>query len=322
MINKSNVEKFLNGVKNVHLVSHNDLDGYASQAILARVFKDYNLTFYNTHYGRLPQIANNLKREITDNESVVVISDICFSEENLRDLGEKVFVLDHHISSIYAQDIATYCIMDTKKSATMICYDFAKDIMGVDINEDLAVFTNDYDLWFHKHPESKVLNRWMGMYKSVKATDRFGELLRLYTAQKHDTDILTFLKSNSTHDMIDENVFNYFEYQENEYVKKIVKGCKTGILHLKDEQVFLNVCFANSYASEIADKILVENPDNIVMVINMENQSGSLRASDDKFQCNKIAEKFEGGGHACASGFRISDIAEFFGDYLQIFYNK
>jgi nanoRNase/pAp phosphatase (c-di-AMP/oligoRNAs hydrolase) len=97
----------------------------------------------------------------------------------------------------------------------------------------------------------------------------------------------------------------------NEYIQEITDTIE--VMQDREGNHFL-VCFAEQYASQIADCLLggsVGDVVNYIAVVNMKRRTVQLR-SRSGFDVSTVAEKMGGGGHAAAAGFEIKQCYEVF----------
>ena len=91
------------------------------------------------------------------------------------------------------------------------------------------------------------------------------------------------------------------EERKNAYIKKAVRNMVT----IQDKHgLTASVVFAESYTSELGNRIIAEGSADYVMLINPQQKKVSLRSSPD-VDIRKIAEANGGGGHKNAAGFSI-----------------
>ena len=143
-----NGEKFAN-------LTHADLDGISSYIVLSDCFKEQVSTFKVTGYQK---IQLNLEK-LAFNYSNIVITDLSLSDEDIKyveDSFKNAVIIDHH------KDIETSCekLINLDYCGAVLTAGFCKRFgykPSADIRR-LLKYTQDYDCWIHKYPESRILN--------------------------------------------------------------------------------------------------------------------------------------------------------------------
>lgn len=155
------------------LFTHNDLDALGCMLCIDTHTK-MNKTFY-TDYRNFDQCIKDIKEyQYQNNEQVLVIADVCFSEKQnemltLTSLFKRVMLIDHHS---YKKETITLFMsipnlifkLDQTRSATLQCYDIfnCKDINNVYLKA-LTHLIDVYDMWRDEHKDfnsSQNLNKY------------------------------------------------------------------------------------------------------------------------------------------------------------------
>lgn len=210
---------------------------------------------------------------------------------------EKTKVLDHHKTSekfrVQYSSIFEHCF---DKCGTMMMWDFLLKEIGVlwqnenNVYYELVLSINRHDLWLYdmneKDHELALLMRIEGQKQFVD--NRFisptfsNEELSLISFEKKRIQIMT--------DRVLNNVKIVVPVEGHPGA-----GLKFGCIFVTEDVSF------------ILNEVLVRNPSvDIALGISHEDGSVSLRSRKGGPDCSVIASAYGGGGHACASGYKIS----------------
>jgi oligoribonuclease NrnB/cAMP/cGMP phosphodiesterase (DHH superfamily) len=283
-------------------ISHDDLDGIGSN-ILMKAYAELEqrkMHQYMISYSEMKDL--NFDEMITDNIKYVFITDLSFSETQLKPIIERYssitfIVFDHHESSkwIAALDAANCdSIIDMTQCGTKLVYnwlleniDSSQGEYHIDEYSQFVDYVNDYDMWIHQYPEATQLN----ILKSIFSNKEFIDAFSLPCISSKDSFF-----DNFEMDFIEAGT-----RIQNMHVNNAVKGSRI----IKSDKFTAVITFANAYTSEIGSKILDINPSaHIVLIVDIPKGSVSLRARDE-FDCAAAAKRYGGGGHKNAAGFSL-----------------
>jgi len=289
----------------VHVKTHNDLDAVGSVIVLRCAGKIAGITVssvsYHTYTGIDDAIKNHLKSKHVGKDDLLLITDICPSNDILDLLdaahqkGVNIRLLDHHKTKVAANKY-DWATVDIDKCATELVFDAyyrkmhpPSDFFGIHEFVDAVCA---WDLW---KLESKHRNR------SVKLNTLLGFLGK--------NDFINEFMENIDADKLSpfREVLKHLEKRKNRYVNQVIKKQLEAARCYKDGyNNRFKVIFATDYISEIGNAIL-DHQDAIdleyVCVINPTWNTCSLRARKGGVDVGSIAKFFGGGGHPGAAGF-------------------
>lgn len=128
-------------MKEVHHLSHIDLDGYGAQFVASHFFT--NITFYNANYGkevsvRLKHIINTIK-DSSNNDFLILVTDLNLTMSEAKFLqgevdllnaqGKKtsLILLDHHITGKDCAENYAWYHLDSTICASKITLNYLKE---------------------------------------------------------------------------------------------------------------------------------------------------------------------------------------------------
>ena len=319
--------------KRIKLYTHTDLDGYGC-SILLKIFLSANYDIEVTYLDYSDIKNTDFKKDIEKYE-YIFITDLNCSDYLLENLektehNKKIFFIDHHLINSDTRDslrnnfnVKVYC--DTPESATYYLYIY---LMKLNSENKLKIenYTNNkkniisefihgvsaYDTWFWKQSECPLGTR--------NTAENLNILFNFLTPSEFEEEIISNLKASvlftsknlATLDTIKKIKENY-----------IIKKLKEVSLHSEGSIRCFAYVEAEQYGNELADILLypekyetlikevgfyekynslISFPDIPLVIIKNSNYL-SFRSKSD--WALKTAKKFEGGGHAQASGAPI-----------------
>lgn len=185
-------------------ISHNDLDGFACQAITKLAIQD--IKFYNCNYGKeleltVEKVLKEIKKDdnllITDLNLTEALADKLATEK--ENIGFNLELIDHHISGKAAADKHyNWYNLNTQFSATMLTFNRFKYLInakntGLDKEvEMLANAVNAYDMW---QEDSEFINAGKALNSIINEKHKFPEILN-DLCRDYLTDMLLDLSSS------------------------------------------------------------------------------------------------------------------------------
>ena len=271
----------LNNMKRLH-ISHNDLDGVGCGILIKKFLPGKTDTVYLSYDEIDPLLNSDL-----DRYDEVIITDVSPSYKSVaKVISEKeLLIIDHHLSSESLKDFPNV-YHDINFCATMLTYKYLED-NGYPVEEykELAEAINDIDLWHMKRKDSLE----MGVLFNVLGISRFES---------------RFLKSPyNGFNELETTVIELETERKETYMFKAMKRLNS---YVDKSGKSVAVVFAEAYASELGNKIIVDNAIDYVVIINAQAKRVSLRSAPH-IDVRLLAEKFGGGGHKNASGFQLKD---------------
>ncbi len=148
-------------------LSHNDLDGYASQ--FAMTFSGEDITFFNSSYEEVGLNINLIIKKILSQKEkkiLFLITDVSLNEEQVLKLnnfkrGNKninldIQLLDHHKSNQNLSEKNNWYFLDMEKCATLLTCEYVINNFKISKKaEDYLMFLGDFvdshDRWLENH---------------------------------------------------------------------------------------------------------------------------------------------------------------------------
>lgn len=264
------------------LITHDDLDG-AGCAVLGMVAYD-QIQVYICNY----ETVNNVVLDVLSGPDEILITDISVNPEVAEKIDRrgKVTLLDHHKTAAWLNRYP-WAKVDSSCCGTMHLYNhLSKNNIRINKYREFVEMVNDYDLWLHKDPRSRQLNRLHSIIGHQRFIKRFSSDSRVKF--KPEEKLLLELE--------EEKIREYC-FCTNGYENEDQDGNKYLIV------------FAELYTSELGEYLLEKHPQYAyVMIINAHQNpiKVSLRSRGD-VDVAEIARRYGGGGHKAAAGFTIKD---------------
>ena len=309
-----NVKEFVNGKypAKVLNISHTDLDGVTSAISIANTFTEVE-TIYTTYGWNMDKLFAKWDAAPTvfQKYDLVIFTDVSMDMDKMKKLlnlfqvgqyqGEFAF-LDHHEGSKELHNPANNWLVIENVSGSLLTQRWCQTTFKVDLSflDQLVKYTNDYDLWIHKHKESKQLQYLLDAeFKKDKdnALYNFGEKymngIDFTNLTTEEQDIIKW-KENYLDDSWDKLEVDQFP------------GTRVALIMVDGGLV-----------NEMCERLLNDKSFGIDFVINfpLNRTGGSIRANAiGNMNVNdflKIVGKhlgIAGGGHKLAAGFAFNDM--------------
>ncbi|NLY03382.1 MAG: 3'-to-5' oligoribonuclease B [Campylobacter sp.] len=312
----------------VYHLSHTDLDGYSSQLVTKKYFK--NIEFFNSNYGReidvkFNQILFLIESRLYENKSeksLVLITDLNLTpyqcetfETKLNGLNSKILLLDHHQSGLECANKFPWYFLDSSRCATLITYEFFSDIYYKD--EELKEFVqivNSVDIWLNQESCFEFGKVCLGLVSGAKEinsimfTDESREYI-FYLLEK----TYKYMGKQSAHIKLDEDIHgikkSFFVESKDDtlsnliskyVVKKLSLNRSKFEINYEDKKGILTYNIGNT--SVIGNDFLIANPDIDFFLDVTGRKTMSFRANGN-VDVSKISKHLVGGGgHVNASG--------------------
>jgi len=289
-------------MKDIVILTHGDIDGIASAAILLRYLrikmnvKDENIELIFTGPSALPE---KLKELINSNVKTIYITDISINiknSENIKGIikklnseGKRIIWINHHQWSIedineIMKSVESIVVEKTLSTARIVYEKFMKED---DISRKIAEYADDIDALTDKFDESFIL-------RALSFKNGWKEKLIM----KFSNGI--FWDEEISREA--EKVKRIAERDINEAYKKTKiyetkSGLKFGLIDLRGAET------PKSWlAKRISEKFNLD-----FTIVWRKDYAISIYIGNKSKNINllKIAEEFGGGGHPFACGFRI-----------------
>ena len=260
-----------------------DLDGKFSAAVMIKAYPQIELKGFD--YG-------DDDVDLVKGYDLVIVSDISFSYDDFKyliDNNKEVVWLDHHarvIKEIESTDLNMKGIRDTTQrySACVLTW---KYLFPDEIVPEVLNLVEDYDLWQFKYSDTKFI------YNSLS--------LKQYNNPENLVQFLDIFVYNH----------NYQQLYDvgcgiEEYIRTLTERALKNVEIARFDGHTVGLVNARNNRSLIGNLVLQENPEvqmAVVYCINsIDSCAVSLRSRGD-VDTSLTAKKFDGGGHAPASGF-------------------
>lgn len=273
------------GISPVNLcLYHNDADGRASAAIVRRAFgKDVGL--YEINYGELTPW------KLIDSASKVIIVDFTLPYQDMSDIAsnKELIWIDHHISAMNALEAISDSwkgIRDSSEAACVLTWRFFFPTKPVPKGITLI---GDRDIWRMAEADSKAFYHGLRQFSTHPENDTLWQPIL-----DDNQDFIEGLVKKG--EVLLQSYLKYLHGYIKRYAFAVTfEGYKTLCVNRPGEGELIEMICSMGY--EIAYCYVDTSVNNHLMTIVM---IGS-RVLD----VSKVAEKFGGGGHKGAAGFRF-----------------
>lgn len=292
----------------IHILTHNDLDGYAAGFVVLEHFGKKNCDVVHLNYDKEPAIENFKAGD------KVFITDYSLTNEQYRQIQELVgkdnlVWCDHHITAIkrYEEDENLFIdgIRSTKYCGAVLTWCYFNDIDTDEIDNCLSYdevmlrlpaylrYVDAWDTWKLNSPyreDAEYLNISVGSRLSMELIAEMKDCLRDYI----DTG-KTYVEFRNQWSK---------QFREKYMFKKKMSGRNFGT-DREIEIAVLNIGCANStYFGEEIDNVDVC----ATMCFNGKDWTVSLYSNKPDIDCSLCAKMFDGGGHKGAAGCSFNQL--------------
>lgn len=292
----------------VHILTHNDLDGYAAGFVVLEHFGKENCDIVHLNYDKEPAIENFKQGD------KVFITDYSLTNDQYRQIKELVgednlVWCDHHITAIkrYEEDENLFIdgIRSTKYCGAVLTWCYFNDIDTDEIDNCLSYdelmlrlpaylrYVDAWDTWKLDSPyreDAEYLNISVGSRLSMELIAEMKDCLKDYI----DTG-KTYVEFRNQWSK---------QFREKYMFKKKMPGTNFGV-NREIEMAVLNIGCANStYFAEEIDNVDVC----VTMCFNGKDWTVSLYSNKLDIDCSICAKMFGGGGHKGAAGCSFNQL--------------
>lgn len=289
-------------MKNIHVLTHHDLDGVVSLMIVKWAFPKANVTYTAFGSSNSEKIKRNFmdwEQEHYNKYDKIFILDLDVSDLYRILDKEKVFVIDHHKSHVEnLKNIkiknANIAVTEYSSNAKLMTKLFKKiyNLKLAKAQSKLIVFTDDYDSGENLISTSRDINTL------------FWNLEKKFETFQND-----FYKGFSGFNQRQRNIIDLHKRN----FKKLKETLQ--VYHIKtkiqNQERTIYATFADNSINEVADVLLYDYKGDIAIVVNSKTQHVSIRRSKNTtgdLDVSLLASKLcDGGGHEYASGGVITD---------------
>ncbi|MFF2532220.1 DHH family phosphoesterase [Brevibacillus sp. NPDC058079] len=298
-------------------VSHDDLDGESPQILSRFAFADKELITRGCHYDKVDEIVMNLIRHEMDKErTILFITDISVSSENLATIhelvqeGYRILMFDHHDvkPEVPVKKYQSWMSIDQTypdgrgTAATSIYYEFLVKqgfLSRTPIMDDYVELVRLYDTW-EWEDEVNLRAKRLNDYFFMTNREEFNQQVSSRLVQGENSEQFLFdFHIEYMMDMEQKRIDDYCNKKKRQL--QIFKGLVDGT----DYMYRYGVVFAETYQSELENYLCKEFIDEMDFVVMID--SGAKKMS---LRCNKhkpidvgaIARSVGGGGRPATAG--------------------
>ncbi len=328
-------------MKHLYHLSHIDLDGYGCHYLTSRCFD--RIECYNANYGpevkaRLEEIVKKIEQDRFVNkdpeEMLILITDLNLTtkeanwiEKEAIRIGAKLQLLDHHGTGAQVAERFAWYLLDTKRSATKITYDWLQQHYDFDPENryaDIVQAINAIDIWLSDDTRFEFGKVCLGMISGAREINRIlfpseDRALKLSLIEKARMLVTEKEGNILLDDALHPSKKAFFMADKNDTKDNLVAAYVTKLLTADKHRLTINyrgykgiLGYNVGSSSLIGNAFLLANPDcDFYMDINFRGHF-SLR-SNDKLDVSKMAAEIgKGGGHPNASGGKVENYKDSF----------
>jgi len=222
----------------------------------------------------------------------IYMLDVAFIPDDLKKLkedGNKIIIIDHHISRKSNVTLAAEFLFDINHSGCVLTW---FHLFPQESVPSLLSYVEDVDLWKFELPNTKEIISYLEIYDF--GFDIYDQLAK---DMEEKDKLADFVIKGS----------NIVQYEEKQ-VEKMIRNNSEWVEFEGYKILAVNCPLLHSQiGSRIRD---IFPPMAIVWYYKDDHICVSLR-SNDTVDVAKIAEKFGGGGHAKAAGFNVKSVEQF-----------
>ncbi len=328
-------------MQRVHHLSHIDLDGYGCQYLTTKCFD--TIECYNANYGpevkaRLEEIIKKIEQDKFVNgdskESLILITDLNLTtkeggwiEKEAIRIGAKLQLLDHHGTGAQVAERFAWYMLDTKRCATLITYDWLQKHYHFDTENQLAQIVkaiNAIDIWVSDDDYFEFGKVCLGMISGAREINRIlfpaeDRALKFSLIEKASTLVTQDEGNIKLDDALHPAKKAFFIADKNDTKDNLVATYVTKLLTKDKARLTINyrgykglLGYNVGSSSLIGNAFLLANPDyDFYMDINFRGHF-SLRGNNKLDVSKMAAEIGNGGGHPNASGGKVESYKDSF----------
>lgn len=292
-----------------HIISHDDLDGYASAWIVKNFLIDNEdvqedqIIITNTGYNQDP----NLKKIKHLDE--VYITDYSLKPKVMNELlqiTQNVIWLDHHKSALeyipeYSLKVKGKQIIGMSATALTYLWFYApKEILDKSVSEMENYLNKNARRWIN------LVDAW-DCWKLESKYRKQAELLNIYLSEQLSLEMIEKLAINDE-EYLDDLLLKGSIYEEYKRLcdKNHIKYSSYEINILVNNKKYKALMVNGGSFSSLAFGDNIDKYDICICYLNSgDNIKVSLYSNKDYIDCSKLCKSFGGGGHKSAAGFNI-----------------
>jgi oligoribonuclease NrnB/cAMP/cGMP phosphodiesterase (DHH superfamily) len=297
----------------IRVVSHGPscFDGVVAAATVARFYRGHRVEPILAANGESDDRLRALKSRLGSDGDEIWITDLSWTStataEHLRALasaGTDIYWIDHHRTAVSRADAPEFKVpfrgkvLSERFSAARLTFNFLRRRLAAGSAAraafeqffPLVELADDHDRWVKRLPESAdwaLAVQTLGgalSYREILRMDQPRLTPRLKAAMEQGRDAMAKSLRLARSTLVERPLANGL---------KLRTAC----------------CFG--YSSEVAAELYKDQTRTVIALFDLRSQGVSLRRSADcDVDLSETARSFGGGGHAAASGFMRSDLAQ------------
>ena len=321
-------------------ISHNDLDGYASQFAVSRVF--YNVAFFNGNYHELDYLISvvmkQIKMEILAGKPplMLLITDVNLDLKTAQNLHKQINklpvkvqlqLIDHHATGRQCAQQFDWYHLDTQCCATRLTYQWLKPWLNNDTDnylDELSDLVNVTDLWLQEDPRFCFANLMADMifdkplmildmqndqrdlffYQIFRMFEDYQKGLSLQQIERSFYDYrLDFLTNSGVDSAIVADTNTSLEIKFHSLILLHLAKHKPATITIDEHRVALFFRWNGTIFQHVSNRYLDKNPHIDIAIRIGSNARLSIRTQRDNINVGDLSRKyFRGGGHPKAAG--------------------
>lgn len=283
----------------IHVLYHaNCMDGIGAAYVAHKYFSEQDeiqeVKYYPVQYGQ--PFPENIK---FCPSTKIYILDFSYGRDILDDIYAKVgmlVVLDHHKTAEEFLKEAPYAIFNQDKSGASLAWEYFRKGKP---QPDLISYIEDRDLWKYKLPGTRKI--FSALVNKGIMQDKFTEENSIFSRYVDKTFV-----SGGFNELI----------EEGDLLDSYRDSLLSGLANKKSKKIFLSelqgksvaVFNTTEFVSEAGQAVYNNHEVDFSMSFFLTRDLEwvfSLRSKTPKVDTSAISKSFGGGGHACASGFKM-----------------
>jgi nanoRNase/pAp phosphatase (c-di-AMP/oligoRNAs hydrolase) len=246
-------------------------------------------------------VDNILEKTKFDEYDAVIITDCHPKFADSLTLSEKIIILDHHPHPYHNPDKNYYSIRGICGALVTKCWVESTFNIKLSNLDTLIQYTNDYDLWIHKHHKSRFINELFWKYGDIQFRNRFMSGNVRFTSSE-----VAFLRKRRKEFVDTYDKLEIFEFEK------------------------INACFVSvsQFVNDLAERLMKIDGYNMAIVQNPRGRRVSVRQNDDDVNIGEVLENLGiGGGHGKSGGLdkaysNLSELKKEFDRLEEYLYEK
>ncbi|OLS35469.1 oligoribonuclease [Alkalihalophilus pseudofirmus] len=289
------------------LYTHNDLDGIGCGIVAKLAFGDQVKVFYNSVQSLDRQIERFFEEEKEIEQ--LIISDLSINEENTKRVEEYVqkggnaVLIDHHKTALHFNEY-DWAKVEVEyedgrlTSATSLLYEYLCEQQLLEPKPAIDQFVDLVRQW----------DTWEWDENETVDAKRLNDLFFMISMDEFEERMVTRLKEN--------NAFSFDEFEgkllamEETKIERYIRRKRREMVQTFVGKHCTGIVYAESYHSELGNELGKESPHlDYITILNAGGRKISFRTIHDDIDVSEVAKKFDGGGHAKASGCQLTNEA-------------